>query len=206
MIRILLAIALLCAPSIALAKTKEVPLPRPSPVRLAALHVVQAVNPDPFKVQPQPTTTTPITTTQPVTVVTAPQSDGILSWVWAALGAIITGLLGKIAFKPPALPSSTPAIDASHPDIRALIDQVLLRAIQTGLPGQAIQTGASLIPGIGGLAGALEPMLRKIVTEALEKKIGGGETAHIPASPVSGLPQDFFQQIEDRILAKLKGA
>lgn len=204
MIKTLLALALLLAPSLALAKAKDIPLPRPSPVKMA--YAQAAVNPDPFKVnpqpQPQPQATQPV---QPVVVTAAAPASmwgDAIQGIWALLGTIITALLGKIAFKPPAIPTATPVIDATHPDFHAAIDQALLRLVQTGLPGQALQTGLGLVPGVGGLAGALEPMLRKVVTDVLERKLSAVEDAPA-ASPISGLPQDFFQQIEDRIQAAI---
>lgn len=189
--KLILALVLCLAPTLAIAK--DVPLPRPSPIRMAALPSIAqtAVNPDPFKVNPQPQTTQPT-----VVVAPAPQSD-IISYIWAALGAIITGLLGKIAFKPPALPSSTPVVDPSHPDIRDAIDRAVLKAIETGLPGQLVRTGLGAIPGVGGLAAQLEPVIRRVVTDVIEQRLG--EAAPSPLVVPSGLPQDFLGRIEEMI-------
>jgi len=216
----------------------SVPLPRPSPLRSALAYVVPytelaqvAVNPDPFKVNPPvvvptpPPVVTPVVTPAPVVVTTQPTTfqGEILQWIWAALGALITGLLGKIAFKPPALPGAVsaptaPAIAAAvvdQPGFRDNIERALLKAVESGIPGRIVQTGLGTIPVVGGLAGNLEPLIRKIVLDTLRKRVGGGEVDLTPEideveredlglTSLGGLPQDILHKIEGRILARVE--
>jgi orotidine-5'-phosphate decarboxylase len=101
-----------------------------------------------------------------------------------AFGGIIAFFLGKIGLTglktaAPSAPGAIPGVDVllklkdkiSDPATRAGIDGVILQAVQSGIPGLAIQSGASLVPGIGPLAAQLEPLLRKVVTDVLEKRV-----------------------------------
>jgi hypothetical protein len=225
--KLILTLVLSLVPILAEAKAKEVPLPRPHPIRvtqIAAIPVAQVVNPDPFKVNPQPAPApqpTPVIVTTPVPPPPTLQSE-ILQWVWAAIGALFTAILGKFAIKPPAIPGVATKIDASHPDIRNLVDQALIKAIETGVPGGLVRTGLGAIPVVGGAAGLAEPLIRKIVLAELRKRTASGEIDITPDEPAlsggihanpevdtgftpwSGLPQDIFHKIEGIVAKKVE--
>lgn len=59
-----------------------------------------------------------------------------------------------------------------------MLDAALLRAVQSGVPGTLIQSGASLIPGVGPAAAGLEPLLRQAVIDILQRQHG---TVALPA-------------------------
>ncbi len=149
----------------------------------------QATNPDPFNRERvgQGTTTTPVPVV--VTAPATPAEPGLQSWIHTALLAIIAAIGGKLAFKLPAMPGGSnvgaskindivaaalnPANAGSilkDHDLKASVDVAMLKAIQSGIPGQALQTGLSFIPGAGPIAANLEPMLRKIVEDVLEQR------------------------------------
>lgn len=121
----------------------------------------------------------------------APRPTSLLEWIHAALAALGLGIGGKLAWRLPSMPGAA-KLDHSRiadvvaavlnpkdatsilkdPELKASVDVALLKAIQSGIPGQALQTGLSFIPAAGPIAATLEPMVRKIVIEVLEKKVG----------------------------------
>jgi len=189
-----------------------VPLPRERPAEIV---VAQApTNPDPFNIKRAdngPTSGVAAPTSPIVVAAAPPASNDILGYIWAAIASVFTAIFGKIAFKPPALPGTAAPIDSgkvtdivtavlhpsgtsilSDPNLRATVDAALLKAVQSGLPGQALQSGLSLIPGAGPFATTLEPILRNIVIQALQKQAGTtaaqGPAAADPAAPASTNP------------------
>jgi hypothetical protein len=46
----------------------------------------------------------------------------------------------------------------------------MLQVIQSGIPGQAIQTGFSLVPGASPFVNLLEPVIRKQVIDFLQQQ------------------------------------
>lgn len=211
-----------------------IPLPRERPPELV---LAQAQNPDPFNVNranAAPTQTS--TSTQGVApiIVTPPAAhDGILSYIQTAIMALLTAIFGKLAFKLPSLPAAPGAAPASsgdastsqislalkaalHPSgtsiisdpaLRTKVDQALLQIIQSGLPGSAIQTGISLIPGAGAIGGLVEPLVRKAVEAALEARLGqqptaGQSTATDQLQPVIDQFKPLLDQLKTLIEAK----
>ena len=149
---------------------------------------VQQTNPDPF-LQRNPIQAQ--SSQQPIVVQTPSQQNfgsSWIEWIWTALGG--GGILAmlKNAFMPTK--QSTPDLSSNKvvdifnailhqnssviddPNIRQVVDKLLLQVVQSGIPGQAIQTGASLIPGVGPLASTLEPFIRQKVIEVLQGKVG----------------------------------
>lgn len=122
-----------------------------------------------------------------------------LGWTFATIGGLLTLLFGKQAFKPAPVPvAPVPSEDAStnvstihdvvkdvfsrlhgggslinDPNLRVIVDQALLTAVQSGVPGEILKTGAGFIPGAGGIAGMVEPLVRKAVIDLLQQRAGG---------------------------------
>lgn len=147
----------------------QFPTPRPAATEAVA----------PMPVPPIPlasvATSTPVQAAAPSTGWT--QSD-ILQWIWTALGTLVTGLVGKQVLWPSQAKSDTAPpktvtdlLAKFDPATRKQMDSYLLQVIQSGLPGLAVQAGASAVPGVGPVIAALEPTLRKIVTEALQSRV-----------------------------------
>lgn len=99
--------------------------------------------------------TAPAAQQQPVIVM--PNEQGVLGWVQAIITALVGGG-GVAGLFTLAMRFKSGGIDKAE----------ALRLIKTGLPGQALQYGASLIPGAGPLLARLEPTLRQKVIAALE--------------------------------------
>ena len=170
----------------------------------------QATNPDPFNTQrrQQQVQATPTQEVAPIVVHSAapssPLGSGLIEWIWTALGG--GGILAmlKNAFMPTKQAnidlSSNKIVDIFNailhqnssviddPNIRQVVDKLLLQVVQSGVPGQAIQAGASLIPGVGPLAATIEPIVRQKVIELLGGKIG--------QSPIPVATDDRFARIE----------
>lgn len=97
-----------------------------------------------------------------------------------------------------------------------MIDQAVLKAVESGIPSGLVRTGLGAIPGVGGLASGLEPLIRKAVIDVLKHRIGDGEVdvtglgAETQPQPQGlGLPQDIFARlehiVEQRIAERLGG-
>lgn len=165
-----------------------VPMPRPAPEKVAdpavphivpyqvaALHLAQT-NPDPFNTKGVPQTTqVQAQPGQPVIVQAQPaaQSD-LRDWLQTGLMGVIAAIFAKLGFAKPA-PVPVPAATGAPPtmtDLSDAFERALLKVVQSGVPGTAIQGGLGLIPGVGPIAAQLEPMIRKITIDALNQKLG----------------------------------
>ena len=112
--------------------------------------------------------------------------DEIKSWLTTTFWGIIAMAFGKVAFAGVKTATVTPTSGGSpsvdmllrlrekitDPDLRAGVDNTLLQVIQTGIPGMAIQSGLSLIPGVGPVASRFEPMIRNVVVDVLRQRAG----------------------------------
>lgn len=189
--------------------TNSIPLPRERPT--AIMMAQGQTNPDPFNTKhldvPGQTQMAQAGTpaNQPIVLNTTPQNAGssILNWINSGIMALFAAIFGKLAFKLPQMPTTSTPMDAgkvndvvtavlhpqgssilNDPALRANVDAALLKIVQSGLPGTAIQSGLSLIPGAGPIVSGLEPILRNIVIQELQKKAGA--TATDPATPATG--------------------
>lgn len=165
------------------------------PDRTQAAQAPQATPPAPTPIVTPPTVTpqTPavVPAGTPVVVQVPAAGRDIHSWIQTTLIGILTILFGKVALFPAK--NGAPTLDHSKvgdivkaalsgsgssaitdPALRDAVDVALLRAVQSGIPGTALQTGLSLIPGAGPFATTLEPMVRKIVIDVLQQKTNVG--------------------------------
>ena len=118
-------------------------------------------------------------------VVAPATSDQIKSWLNTAFLGLLTGIGGWIAARgiKTAAPSTggQPAIVAdvlaklADPAVKQSLEahglQIALGAVQSGIPGLAIQSGVSLIPGAGPAIAAFEPTIRSLGIKALQDLI-----------------------------------
>lgn len=176
-----------------------------------------------------PVSTTPAVVAAPNApiVVAAPPPNGlteILAGINAAFLALIAGLLGFKKTTPAtatATAGMTPVTDTSSiaaivtsllhtkgsiqdPTTRTAIDQALLGIIQSGIPGSALTTAAGLIPGAAPVASVLEPIVRNIVEQALEARMGNAGTAAAPTGGTVAVPAVQLTGIQD-LLKELMG-
>lgn len=198
-----------------------VPMPRPAPEKLAdpavphlasyqtaALHLSQT-NPDPFNTKGVPQATqVQAQPGQPVIVQAQPaaQSD-LRDWLQTGLMGIIAAIFAKLGFaKPASVPATpVPATAGAPPtmtDLSDAFERALLKVVQSGVPGTAIQGGLGLIPGVGPIAAQLEPMVRKITIDALNQKLGIDPTTQ-PAQGGGNLLDLVGNVVENRIKAAL---
>lgn len=135
--------------------------------------------------------TAPAAQQQPVIVM--PNEQGVLGWVQAIITALVGGG-GVAGLFTLAMRFKSGGIDKA--EAKDLAEAAALRLIKTGLPGQALQYGASLIPGAGPLLARLEPTLRQKVIAALENDAG-------PTQPgpdgVGGVSPDLAAKILGRL-------
>lgn len=205
-VAIALGLLLLVSPALAgPKKTKQAAvIPPPawtSSIQVADLITVaqRGVNPDPFNPKPtaeQAPPTPPAPTNNKPVVVNMPPApklgDGWLEWVWTLLGGIFASLFGiNVLQNRQAGQVTHTSVDdvlrqvlspggstlIQDPQLKAIVDTALIQIIQSGVPGKAIQTGLSAIPGVGPLAAQLEPVLRKIVLDVLAQQSKGGASA-----------------------------
>jgi len=195
-----------------------VPLPRERPAEIV---VAQApTNPDPFNIKRAdngPTSGVAAPTSPIVVAAAPPASNDILGYIWAAIASVFTAIFGKLAFKLPAMPGTAAPLDSSKvtdivtavlhpsgtsiladPNLRATVDAALLKVVQSGLPGQAIQAGLSFVPGAGPFVTTLEPIVRNLVTQALQKQAPAGSAPAASATP------DPFQPLLDKLSALIE--
>lgn len=177
--------------------TFDVPAVQPGPYSFPMAQVDPKFQfPDRTQPQAPQTPSAPsVQTAQNPVVVPAPAGEtNIAGWIQTTFMGILTALFGKLALFPKkdksdgvaALdhgkvseivnsvlhPSGTSII--GDPNLRATVDAALLRAVQSGLPGTAIQTGLSLVPGVGPIASQVEPIVRNLVTKILQERAGPG--------------------------------
>ncbi len=144
--------------------------------------LAQATNPDPFN-----TARVPNTPPTPVVVQSAPPAEpGVNGMAQTGILAILAGLMGKLAFfnKPTTAPPATGEIP-THPvmDPRVL-DTLILKLVQSGAPGEAIQVALSFIPGAGPILAKLEPAFHAISVKFLQDKIAS-QSVDPTAAPVN---------------------
>lgn len=172
-------------------------LPQPKPAESLAQAAPKFEFPDrttPAPTAPAPTQAAP---TQPPVVVNmpaapVPEKNGLIDWIHTALLGLLTAIGGKLAFKLPEMPGAAkldhskvqdivasvlnPEKAASiikDPNLKASVDLALFKAIQSGIPGQALQTGLSFVPGAGPIVTTVEPIVRKIVLDILQQEKSG---------------------------------
>lgn len=203
-----------------------IPLPREKPTELILAQAPQT-NPDPFNVKRADVAPTSPQGMAPIIVTPPAAHEGILSYIQTAIMALLTAIFGKLVFKLPSLPATPGAAPASsgdastsqislalkaalHPSgtsiisdpvLRTKVDQALLQIIQSGLPGSAIQTGISLIPGAGAIGGIVEPLVRKAVEAALEARLGQQAPAGQPTADHVQPVLDQFKPLLDQLKA-----
>lgn len=127
-------------------------------------------NPNPF---PQPTAqpAPPLQSAQPVTVnptvTVTPPDGGIKDWIWMTIASIFTAIFGVKVVRDGSGKLDLGAT-LQDPNFRLHIDQLIQKAVQSGIPGAAIST----IPGVG----AFEPMLRRVVEQAIDARLAANLT------------------------------
>lgn len=125
----------------------------------------------------------PDTTTQPPVIVNMPPpqttNKTVRDWVHTAFYGLLTAIAGWAGINLPSTitAATTPKIDppaivstiTKDPQFKNDVAGIILQIVQSGVPGQAIQTGVGLIPGGAPFAG-LEPILRRVVIDALQQQ------------------------------------
>jgi len=186
----IMALVLLTPTMAGAKKQHHVPLPKPRTTVEDILARAQATNPDPFNVNRNQAT--PVPTPQPTPVVVtvpappAPPANDLRAWLHSALLTFLTGIAGWLGIKLPSTLKGNKGADQSNikdvveslvhgsvikdPDLKAKVDLALYQAIQSGVPGQALQAGLGLIPGAAPFVTTLEPMLRKVVLDVLQER------------------------------------
>lgn len=180
---LLTACFLVCLP---FAAEAQFPKPRPvaapqattAPAPALAPETVQATSPT-VNVAPPNVSVSPQLVLPPASTL-----DEIKSWLNTTFLGLLSAIGGWIGLRgiktaAPTAPGAIPGVDVllklkdkmPDPATRAGIDSVILQVVQSGIPGLAIQSGASLVPGVGPFAAQLEPLLRKVVTDVLEKRV-----------------------------------
>ncbi len=98
------------------------------------------------------------TKTTPPVVVAAPSNLGQLVDGLPAEASMLLRLRDKVV---------------NNPDILARVDEALLAAVSTGIPGKVVQTGFSAIPvpGAGIAGGFAQPLLEKAFVKFLESRL-----------------------------------
>jgi hypothetical protein len=146
-----------------------------------------AAVPAPSVVAPTPVVAAPVVPAAPVVVTTA--GPDLHGWANNGLLGLISGLLAWIGLKKQnvvvagATPDESSKVSQiiahisgasliGDPALRATVDAALARAVQSGVPGTAIQTALGFIPGVGPIASQLEPMLRGVVVKVLQERAG----------------------------------
>jgi hypothetical protein len=135
-----------------------VPTPNPRPSWIPEAQAQPAAPPTatpsqpPIIVQPAPVTVQPA----------PPPRSETFDWIWSGLLAIIAAIFGIKTVGDWRRPSDL----LKSEEIRAMIDERALKLIQSGVPGGII---SSAIPG----AAMVEPTIRRIVAEMLERRIDG---------------------------------
>jgi hypothetical protein len=166
-------VALFILPFAAEAQFKP-PMPRPSPQAQA--------QPAPAPVQAEPRE---IVVPAPQVTVQAPEKSDFFNWIFTAIGTALTGILGFQVFR-----GEGRGLARLTPEARAAIDQAALTGIQSGVPGQALQAAAGLIPGLAGIAAIVEPMARRAAAEmvaqrlATNQALSGSASGQTPQSPI----------------------
>ena len=184
MIKMLLATTMLTA---TVQVADSFPMPNPMPIATSPTNpewppVPVQTNPQPFPPQPvQPTPQQPPIVVQAPPPVAIPKTDDSwISWILTALAGLFTTIFGiRTAgdFRKPKIGELDVGVIVSNPDFRRRVDEVLLRAIQTEIPGRLV----GQIPGVG----AFEPLIRRVATEVLESRIrehGGQPASQTPDS------------------------
>lgn len=187
----------------------DVSVPHVGPYQTAALHLSQ-VNPDPFKTQPQAQQqTTTAVPGQPIVIQSTPAvANDIRDWFQTGIMGIIAAIFAKLGFAKPA-PAPGPVPSGANPpptmtDLSDAFERALLRVVQTGVPGTAIQTGLGMIPGVGPIASQLEPMIRKITIDALNQKLGLDPTTQPGAAGIGG--GNFLDTVGNIVESRIKAA
>jgi hypothetical protein len=136
--------------------------------------------------------------------------SGLLTWIGLKKSNAVAGTSsddhGKVGQIIAALthPSGTSLI--GDPALRATVDAALARVIQSGVPGTAIQTGLSLIPGAGPIASSLEPMLRNVVVRVLQERAGTNADPVAPANVSASGGAAMLDKVADLIKLVKGGA
>ncbi len=188
----------------------SIPLPRPIPVE--KVYVAEkgdlfvppariAQNPDPFKTQPGQTVQVPNPPAgSPINIHVPPnpqpEQSNFIQYLWMTLAGLLGTLFGipqlKNAFGGQKLDLKSLI---QSPDFHRVIDQAILDAVDSGLPGQIVKQ----IPGIG----IFEPLIHQAVEGILKKKLAEGAIAPVGAAPT--MPPDFFEKLKDIIDSRLGG-
>jgi hypothetical protein len=209
-------------PVAAASKHKNIPLPRPNPLVLAALdatpvstvsytkpiEVAQVTNPDPFNVKREGNAVVvqPSPNAAPVTVQTSPVGD-IHEWIRTTLLGLLAALAGAIGLKLPGkLSGSAEAVSGN--DKKAHLEAVALKLLESGVPSQVVAAALGFIPGNAGFAAMEEKALNRAAL-ALLMRSGtiapgvAGETVLQPShSDLSGIVQDALKKIDFGALMK----
>lgn len=186
-----------------------------------------ATNPDPFNTKREPPAAVPSTVATAVPVVVPVSSDNsILEWIktaitgaFAAIAAWFTskfkGGLGKLDEGPTVVgkiddhnkvqdivnavlhPAGTSII--GDPNLRNTVDLALLKAVQSGIPGQAINTGFSFLPGASPIVNVVEPIVRNLVTKFLQERTGASVDPN--AKPAVDM-EDLIEKVLGRLKEK----
>jgi lysozyme family protein len=146
---------------------------------------------------------TPMSDTPPPVIVTAPPptAQPARDWAHTGLAAIVVMILGwlgvtlpdKLAAPNPVMEQTTidnvvqAAVNPQNaglilkdPKTKEKFDLAILKVIQSGVPGQALQVGAGAIPGVGGIVAQFEPLIRQIAESAVQKRLEQNQSDQTP--------------------------
>ena len=177
------------------AQNTATPLPTPAPQKIEVAPPIVNVSPPNVSVSPQ-------------LVSPAPSfMDEVKTWLMTIFTGLIAAAFGKFALfgvktAGPSADGTVPAVVSvlermkarvTNPDTRANIDSLILQAVQSGIPGMAVQTGLSMVPGVGPIASRLEPIIRQKVIEALQERTGAAPSAAPDLTSALGGLRDLIE-------------
>lgn len=179
----LTAITLFAIPMAASAQFPKRPAAA-APAQTAPAEAVAPAPPPVVNVAPPTVNVTPQVSLPPATML-----DEIKSWLLVMFGGLIAFFQAKGQIKPAAVPLVAPGAATEpttatgllktiqDPGLRAQADQAILTVIRSGIPGMGVTAAAGLIPGVGGLIGQGEPLLRKLVDDAVSARLAANRAA-----------------------------
>jgi hypothetical protein len=216
----IMAVAVLIPTAAGANKRHHVPIPKPRVTVEDILSRAQATNPDPFNVNRNQPQASPAPTVQPTPVVvtmpapTVARANDLRGWLHSALLTFLTGIAGWLGIKLPSTFASGQKMDATKvddivgsllhgtvikdPDTKAKVDLALLKALQSGLPSKAIQTGLDFIPGASPFVNILEPLAEQAAERVLQKRAG------LPTSTSQSDPVGDLSKRVEEIMSLLK--
>lgn len=197
-----LVVAILSAvTSAAVASTiKQIRAPKSEPAWMSLAQAGSALNAAPQRVAEAAPAPQQVVVPAPQVTVQAPAADPTQSWIVIALGAVATLIFGKNSLFPSTGPSQDP---------RTVIDQTLLKLMQSGQLQAPVQMGLGMIPTVGPIAAQLEPMVKQWVMQIITQRLGQAPSGGValpgqPPLPFDPTAQNPFGDTVSRIEALIQ--